>query len=192
MLCFEEFEMILIILDRDGTIIKNNDFFGREDDWKEKIEFNEELTKCLKYINSEFDAKFIIITNQAGIARGYFTEERVEEINKFIVEHFRKERVIISDVQYCPNVDRDYALKSGYKFNEKYVKVKTKRKPSPDMVYESIKKLKWSLENFKFVFVFGDRNEDKELANNLDAVFIDVKNKTKDKLIEIFENSLKS
>ncbi len=183
--------MILIILDRDGTIIKNNDFFGREDDWKNKIEFNRELIECLRYIIQMYNTKIIIITNQAGVARGFFSEERVKEINKFIVEYLKKKKIVISDVQYCPDVDKEYALKSGYNFDENYVKTKTKRKPSPDMVFESMKKLKWDLKNFKNVFVFGDRNEDKELANNLNAVFIDVKNKTKDKLIEIFENNLK-
>ena len=178
--------MILIILDRDGTIIKNNNFFGKNDNWKEEIEFNDELIKCLKYINSRFDSKFIIITNQAGVARNYFTEERVKEINKFIVRYLEKEKIHISDVQYCPYVDSAYAKSSGYDFRNDYIKEKTKRKPSIDMVFDSLRKLKLDINHFKSVIVFGDRHEDELLAKNLNAKFIDVKERTSTQMIKKF------
>ena len=193
--------MILIILDRDGTIIKNNNFFGKDDNWKEEIEFNNELIKCLKYINSKFDSKFIIITNQAGVARNYFTEERVKEIdvpplrivetkvkeiNKFIVRYLEKEKIHISDVQYCPYVDSAYAKSSGYDFRNDYIKEKTKRKPSIDMVFDSLRKLKLDINHFKSVIVFGDRHEDELLAKNLNAKFIDVKERTSTQMIKKF------
>ena len=45
---------------------------------------------------------FIIITNQAGIARGYYTEDDFKMLTEWMVKAFAKESVTITGVYYCP------------------------------------------------------------------------------------------
>jgi HAD superfamily hydrolase (TIGR01662 family) len=70
-----------IFLDRDGTINEEVNYLKRSED----IRFYPNTKKALRnFKNSEF--LNIIITNQSGIARGYFTETVLEEIHS----EFRK------------------------------------------------------------------------------------------------------
>ena len=177
--------MILIILDRDGTIIKNDDFFGKNENWKEEIEFNTALIHCLKYIDSNYLTKKLVITNQAGVARKFFSEKRVKEINEYIEKYLGKMGIKIDDWQYCPYVDSRYAESSKYEFNKEYVLDETKRKPSTNMIIDSLSRLNLQLKDFELVIVFGDRKEDEKLAKNLNAKFVNVKNKTSEELIKV-------
>jgi len=183
--------MILIILDRDGTIIKRREFLGKNDNWREEIELNEDLIECLKIIDTKYKSKKIVITNQAGVARNLFSEDRVKEINEYIHNSLKKTNIHIDDWEYCPYVDRKYAESSKLEFNEDYVSEKTKRKPSTFMVFDALNKLNLSLKDFDKIIVFGDREEDDELAKNLNTKFIDVKNKTKENLIKKFTEFVK-
>jgi histidinol phosphatase-like enzyme len=65
---------------------------------------------------------------------------------------------------------------------------KTKRKPSPSMVFDALKKLGLGLEDFEKIVVFGDREEDEKLASNLHAIFFNIKNKTEKEIIEFALN----
>jgi len=178
--------MILIILDRDGTIIKNDDFFGKNENWRDEIEFNIALLRCLKYIDSNYITKKLVISNQAGVARSLFSEKRVKEINKYIEKYLGKIGIKIDDWQYCPHVDSRYAKSSKYEFNKEYVLDKTKRKPSISMILDSLSRLNLQLKDFESVIVFGDREEDKKLAENLLAKFININNKSGQEMISIF------
>ena len=45
----------------------------------------------------------IIITNQSGIARGYYTEKQFHELMSWVVDEFAKRGITITDVFYCPH-----------------------------------------------------------------------------------------
>lgn len=179
---------LLLILDRDGTLIYNNDFLGKNPYWKQEISLRKEVIKFILFIQSKYNTTKIVVSNQAGVAKGFFSCEVVEEVNKYIGKLLGKKNITINNWQYCPYVDSKYAKlkKSEINFNPKFVVKKTKRKPSPEMIYDGLKTLNKNLEDFSEVIVIGDSHEDKELANNINGSFISVNNKTYDEMVKEF------
>ena len=74
-----------LFLDRDGTINIDYGYVFQP----EKFEF----------ING-----IIVITNQSGIARGYFSEQDFAELNSYMLAEFTKQGIKITDVFYCPEL----------------------------------------------------------------------------------------
>jgi rfaE bifunctional protein nucleotidyltransferase chain/domain len=180
---------ILICLDRDGTIIKNNDFFGRNKDWINEIEFNKDLISFISYLQTKYKTTTIVLTNQAGIARQFFDHKRLTDINNYIDLECSSKGIKINNWQYCPYVDSLYASKHPeLNLDPKYIQTKTKRKPNVDMVLDGLKELNMDIKDFDEIIIVGDRNEDKELAHNLNAKFINVKNKRYEELLEQAKN----
>jgi len=185
-------DKILLLIDRDGTLIKDTQFIGKEDNWIKELSFNEPVIQLLSYIQTKENTTNIVLTNQAGVARGYFDENRVNEINLYIDNNLKKNGVIIHNWQYCADVDADYANHSSIYFKPEYIKERTRRKPSHDMVNDALHQLHTDIDAFDKVIVIGDRHEDKGLADNINAQFIDVSNKKYDELIKEYEIKRKS
>ncbi len=178
---------LLIILDRDGTLIEFVDNLGRNEKWKDEVKLNEHLTDILKFINGNHNAKLYVVSNQSGVAKKYFTCERVEEINLFINKMLKDIGIEISGWNYCADVDKNFAsLNSDIEFDKLYVKEKTKRKPSAEMVFELLSKDNLYLQDFEKIIVLGDDKKDGKLAENIEANFIDVKGKNYKQLKEEF------
>lgn len=178
----------LIIIDRDGTIIENDDFFGKNESWKEELKFNEAVVSYISYLQTKYKTTKIVVTNQAGVARKYFTCRTVEEINHFIDHWLLTKGIKISNWQYCPDIDSAYAnlKRDEIDFDFSYVKDKTKRKPNPEMVFDALKELKRDISEFNDLIVIGDREDDQKLAENLKCKFIDVNGKGYEDLLKEF------
>ena len=178
---------VLLGIDRDGTLIKNDDFFGKNNFWKKEIELNHNVINFLFSVCTKFKTTKIVLSNQSGVARGFFTIKRVMEINTHIDYHLRLNGIKIDNWQFCPDVDNTFVKKHPeIKFTPRFVKPKTKRKPSPDMLFDGLATLKLSLTQFDHVVIFGDRNEDKELAQNIKGKYLDVNNKKYQDLLNEF------
>ncbi len=176
---------ILICIDRDGTLIQNDNFFGKEKNWKEQIKFKDDVMNLLLELQTKYKTTKIVISNQAGIARNLFDSKRVEEINDYINRALSLKGIKIDDWEYCPFVDSQYALEHPeLNLNSKYIQEKTKRKPNPKMVFDGLKKLNKKPDDFDKIIVIGNREEDKELANNLKAKFVNVFNKKYSELLK--------
>jgi rfaE bifunctional protein nucleotidyltransferase chain/domain len=175
---------ILVIIDRDGTLINNDDFPGKNVSWKEKLQFNEAVLGYLSYLQTKYKTTKIVITNQAGVARGYFDCARVEEMNNYIHGILAEKGINIARWEYCPEVDAKYAsLKKEIYFDSRYIKEETKRKPSPVMVFYALEKLNRKKEDFSQIIVIGDKeSDDGGLAKNLGAKFINVAGKCYEEL----------
>jgi len=87
-----------VFLDRDGIINKDRGYVHKIDEFH--------------FIDGVFDAcremskagyRLIIITNQAGIARGYYTEEEFHYLTNWMLNEFRQHGIEIDDVYYCPH-----------------------------------------------------------------------------------------
>jgi len=166
---------ILICIDRDGTLIQNNNFFGHEKNWKKQIKLKEEVIHFLLYLQARYKTTKIVVSNQAGVARNLFNSKRVEEINRYLNRILSLRGIKIDCWEYCPFVDSRYALENPeLNLNPRYIQEKTKRKPSPKMVFDGLKRLNKKIHDFDEIIVIGDREEDKELANKLKAKFINV------------------
>jgi len=180
---------VLVLIDRDGTLIDDQDFLGKNKNWKDEVKLKKAVVDLLIYAKTKYDATFTVVTNQAGVARKYFDCKKVDEINKHIGNLLKEKGISISSWQYCPDVDSAYAKlkKDQIKFDYEFVKDKTKRKPNTDMVFDALKELKMDLKEFESVVVIGDKEDDKLLAENLKARFVDVNNKDYHELIRKFE-----
>ena len=89
-----------VFLDRDGTLNKDP-----APGYVHKIEDFELLPgviEGLKMLRDDFI--FIIITNQSGIGRGYYTEEDFFAFNNLLVETLAKEGIIIQATYFCPHL----------------------------------------------------------------------------------------
>ena len=87
-----------LFIDRDGVINLDKVHVFRS----ENFEFNEGIFEiCRKYIYEGFI--ILVITNQAGIAKGLYTEADFLKLTKWMVRQFEKKEIIISKVYYCPH-----------------------------------------------------------------------------------------
>lgn len=169
---------ILVCIDRDGTLVKNNDFLGKNENWVNEIEFNEDVLSFLSFLQTKYKTTKVVVTNQAGVARRLFNCKRVSEVNQHIASRLLSRGIKIDSWQYCPFVDSLHASKHPeIDWNRDYVQESTKRKPGTGMVLDSLKELNAKISDFDEVLVIGDREEDSGLAKSLKAKFIDAASK---------------
>jgi len=91
-----------IFLDRDGVINEDLDYVHKIEDFK----IFPGVFEALKMLQSA-GFKLIIITNQAGIGRGYYTEEDFFKLNNHMLEIFEKQGIKINEVYFCPHKPED-------------------------------------------------------------------------------------
>ncbi|HPJ89569.1 MAG TPA: adenylyltransferase/cytidyltransferase family protein, partial [Thermotogota bacterium] len=97
-------ESLLLILDRDGTLIEEKHFLGRNENYMEEIDYKRKIIDIIHYLSRFFALTNIVITNQAGVAWGYFSEETVQLINGTINTELEKEGIDIAAWKYAPCV----------------------------------------------------------------------------------------
>ena len=138
-----------VFLDRDGTIIEDVGYLGECG----KIKFLPRVSEAIKLLN-ENGFKVIVTTNQSGVARGYFTEETVREINRYIQESLAKQGALIDKTYYCPHhiegIIREYRKECHC------------RKPNSGMIEEATREFGIDL---KGSFVIGDKISDIEAGH---------------------------
>ena len=87
-----------IFLDRDGVINKEVNYLHKIDDF----EFIDGIFKtCLYFQNLGY--KIIIITNQSGISRGYYSESDYHLVTQWMLSQFAKNNIDILDIFHCPH-----------------------------------------------------------------------------------------
>lgn len=181
---------LLLVIDRDGTLIEHQEFFGKDKEWKNQLRLNQAVADYIAYLQTKYNTTKIVASNQGGVARGFYDCSRVEEIHQEIARQLQAKGIKIDSWQYCPDVDTAYAEVESKKkeilFRPAYVKAKTRRKPDTAMVDEALLVLKKELSNFQSILVLGDREEDRGLAQNIKAKFIDVKGKRWEELKKEF------
>ena len=87
-----------VFLDRDGTIARDVRYCRRPEDF-------EVLTTVPAAIRllSDHGFKAVVITNQSGIARGYFTKNTLTQIHKKMVGELKKYNARLDAIYYCPH-----------------------------------------------------------------------------------------
>ena len=97
-----------VFLDRDGTINVDYGYVCQ----KERLQFADGALKGLKILQ---DAGYllVIITNQSGVARGYFSLEELEKFHSYMLEQLRLEGIFISGLYYCPHLNGCDCRKPG-------------------------------------------------------------------------------
>ena len=145
-----------LFLDRDGVINKN---FGYVFSMKNFV-WLKNVKKAIKYA---YIKKYLIIvvTNQSGIARGYYSENDVKKLHNEINKELKIINCKIHDFFYCP-----YHPKHG---NKKYKKDSFLRKPNPGMIFKAVKK--WNIDLNKSLMI-GDTKTDMITAKRSNLRFI--------------------
>lgn len=87
-----------VFIDRDGTINVEKEYLYRVDDF----EFVPGAPQALRLLN---DAGFlvVVVTNQSGVARGYYTEEDVGILHRHIAAELAKTGARVDAWYYCPH-----------------------------------------------------------------------------------------
>ena len=88
----------LVFLDRDGTINKEVDYLYRQED----LEILPGVTEALKSLK-ERGFRLVVVTNQAGVARGYYGEEDVVALHEALNQRLSKNSAEIDHFFYCPH-----------------------------------------------------------------------------------------
>ncbi|MED0676150.1 HAD family hydrolase [Aneurinibacillus thermoaerophilus] len=153
-----------LFLDRDGVINVEKNYVHKIEDF----EFMDGIFETLRYFQ-EKGYLLIIITNQAGIGRGYYTEEQFHILNDWMLSEFEKEGIYITKVYYCP-----YHPEHGI---GKYKRDSFDRKPNPGMILKSQKE--FNIDLSKSILV-GDKESDiqagKRAGVNVNIIFSNNKN----------------
>jgi len=87
-----------VFLDRDGTIARDVHYCRRPEDF----ELLPTVPEAIKLLN-ENGFKVVVITNQSGIARGYFTEETLAQIHQKMKDELAKYGARVDAIYYCPH-----------------------------------------------------------------------------------------
>ena len=133
-----------LFLDRDGILMEDLGYVGSID----RVKIKKEFVDIVKYAKEKCFIT-IVATNQAGVSYGYYGEEEVQKVHKYIYEEYKKRGALIDDFYYCP-----YHIKSE---NKKYNIVSTMRKPEAGMHLLASKKYNVDLSES---FMIGDRDTD--------------------------------
>ena len=146
----EKVRQVAFFLDRDGVINPDHGYLHKIEDF----EFLPGVFEACRMI-LQIGFKIVIVTNQAGIGRGYYTEAQFEELTAWMIGRFNQEGIEISDVQFCP-----HHPEAGL---GKYKKDCSHRKPNPGMLLAAAKKLDISLSGSVLV---GDKISDMLAGEN--------------------------
>ena len=137
-----------VFLDRDGVINYDYGYVHKIENFK----FKKGVLKTLQYL-TKLNYYIFIVTNQAGIAKGIFTEKDFLKLHLNLKSFFLKKKIFIHDVKYCP-FHKDAKIKE-YKKNTNF------RKPGNLMIKEIFKD--WII-NKKKSFMIGDKSTDEIAA----------------------------
>ncbi len=110
-----------LFLDRDGVINLYDEYIHRREDFHFQ---NGIFDLCRAAQDRGY--LLLVVTNQTGIGRGYFTEAQFLELTNWMVEKFREQHIHIAHVYYCPH-HPEHGI-GQYKCDS------PDRKPSPGML----------------------------------------------------------
>ena len=134
---------LAVFLDRDGTLIEEREYLA---DPARVALFPGAGAALRRLMDSGF--KLIIVTNQSGIGRGYFTEADMHRVNARLIELLAKDGVQIEKIYFAPEAP-DQPSRG--------------RKPSPQFLFDARDDLGIELEKS---FMIGDKLIDLECGWN--------------------------
>ncbi|HEX8898552.1 MAG TPA: HAD family hydrolase [Chthoniobacterales bacterium] len=124
-----------VFLDRDGTLMRDVDYCGDPS----KVEVYPEAAEALRRLKRK-GYKLVIITNQSGIGRGYFSEDDYRIVEKEFLRQLGDD--LIDASYYCPDLPTSTFIR---------------RKPGPGMIFEAQRDHQFDLRRSFFI---GDKASD--------------------------------
>ncbi len=157
---FNYFHRPAVFLDRDGVINYDYGYVHKFKDFKLRKNVKKSLEILMKKNYYVF-----IVTNQAGIAKGFYKEIDFENLQKKIKTFFSKKGIFFNEVQFAP-FHKEGIIK-------KYKKDSSLRKPGNLMIKNIFKN--WHIKKNKS-FMIGDKISDKKAAKKSGLYFEYAKN----------------
>lgn len=130
-----------VFLDRDGTIIEEKGFLND----LAQIAILPTVVDALRLLRENGFAT-VVVSNQSGVARGYFDDDAVRAVNDDIARRFANDGVAIDAWYWCSHYDEDCAC----------------RKPAPGMIHQAVAEHGLVLDGSAVV---GDRGSDVALGH---------------------------
>jgi D-glycero-D-manno-heptose 1,7-bisphosphate phosphatase len=128
-----------LFLDRDGVINRDLNYVYKKEDFY----FIDGIFDFVRIFTEKgFDV--FVVTNQSGIARGFYKEEDFQKIKRYMENYFWKEGIEITKTYHCP-------------CHPDFSKICECRKPKPTMLLEA--KKEFNIDLSKSIFV-GDSETD--------------------------------
>jgi D-glycero-D-manno-heptose 1,7-bisphosphate phosphatase len=142
-----------VFLDRDGTINEEVGYVNHLD----RFRLLPRAGEAIRLLNQN-EIKVIVVTNQSGVARGYFPESLVHLIHQRMEDHLRKEGAYLDGIYYCPH--HPDAGEPPYRQKCRC------RKPETGLIEEAVKDL---VIDCSKSYMIGDRGADVEFGRRIGA-----------------------
>jgi D,D-heptose 1,7-bisphosphate phosphatase len=142
-----------VFMDRDGTINEEVSYLSR----MEQLRLYPQSGEAIRMINAA-GMKAVVVTNQSGIARGYFTEDFVRTVHERINEMLRAEGAHIDGFYVCPH--------HPVYGNGIYKQHCECRKPKPGMLLQAAAEMNIDLTRS---YMIGDMLRDVQTGKNAGA-----------------------
>lgn len=134
-----------VFFDRDGTLIKDVPYLSSLND----VQLIPQSVAFAR-LCAAWGYKIFIVTNQSGIARGYFSSDFVDETHAVLAEQLKDEGVFVDKFYYCPHHPTESVIQS--------LKIECScRKPGPGMLLKAAADFNLDLG---LSMMFGDRDSD--------------------------------
>ena len=138
----------VVFLDRDGVINADIGYLWRREDFV----WIPGAPAAIRLFN-ERGRPVVVVTNQSGVARGYYTEQDVESLHRWMNAELNRQGARIDAFYFCPH-HPDGAI-------PEYTRVCDCRKPQPGMLLQAMED--WRADPAKSVLI-GDKESDVEAA----------------------------
>lgn len=138
-----------VFLDRDGVINVDTGYVSQVDDFK----FIDGVIEAMLDLKKK-GYLLVVVTNQSGIARGYFTEEQFMSLTEWMDWSLADRGVDLDGIYFCPHHPDGQGA---------YAKTCQCRKPGPDMILDAAKFLKIDLAAS---YMVGDKKSDMQAARH--------------------------
>jgi D-glycero-D-manno-heptose 1,7-bisphosphate phosphatase len=135
-----------VFLDRDGTICEEAGYLNH----LSRFRMFPFVAAALRRLN-ESGYPVIVVSNQSGVARGYFPESLVQQVNQAMIQQLSEAGARVDAVYYCPHASSENC---------------SCRKPKTGMLELAAREHSIDLQRS---FVVGDRHGDIQLAHNVHA-----------------------
>lgn len=134
-----------LFLDRDGVIIEDHYYVHKPD----QVVFIDDAIELCKYAQAA-GYKLIVVTNQAGVAKGYFSEADVLSLHNWMAIQLNKRGIIIDAFYYCPHHIKGSVAAYSIDCNC--------RKPRPGLIEQALRDFDIDLSESIMV---GDKSSDR-------------------------------
>jgi D-sedoheptulose 7-phosphate isomerase/D-glycero-D-manno-heptose 1,7-bisphosphate phosphatase len=142
-----------VLLDRDGTIIEDVGYVGSVD----RVQFIDGAIEAIASLN-DAGLPVVVVSNQAGVARGHYGIEDVQQVHKFMIAELARQGAHVDKWLFCP-YHPDGSV-------EAFTRASSDRKPSPGMALAAAQALDLDLSAS---WVVGDSAIDIGLARAVGA-----------------------